>query len=106
MKLSKNIKADLKHYFKTYEESAECFVTSDGTVFHKLEHAQAHTDSLTDRAISSYDRAYVLGLPDDEAETEVEPKKEEEQPVVEKNPDLTEKKEPAKKAPAKTGGKK
>lgn len=96
MKLSKNIKADLKHYFKTYEESAECFVTSDGTVFHKQEHAQAHTDSLDDRTISSFDRDYVLNLKDEDEETAVEPQKKEETPVVEKNPDMTQNKEPVK----------
>lgn len=96
MKLTKNIKADLKHYFKTYEESAECFVTSDGTVFHKQEHAQAHTDSLDDRTISSFDRQYVLDMKDEDEGTAVEPQKKEETPVVEKNPALTEDKEPVK----------
>lgn len=100
----KNLKADLTHYFKTYPENIECFVTSDGTVFHNENDAVTHANSaaLPDRDISAYDREYVKGLKDEKpAEAETQSKEALPASNVTKNPPIEEEKPPT---PAKGKG--
>lgn len=49
----------LEHYFKTYKNSNECFVTADGLIFHKATDASAHAATLADKRIASHTRAEV-----------------------------------------------
>lgn len=57
----------LKHYFATYTESDEVFMTSNGFLFHKEHDAKAHASELPDSRVKSFTRDEV-----DEMEEEVE----------------------------------
>lgn len=52
----------LIHYFDTYKESKECFVTIDNTIFHNENDAVSHAESLKDKTVASFDRAYAQKL--------------------------------------------
>jgi len=52
--MSKELAAD---YFSRHQSSNECFITSDGRVFHTLGSAQSFAAGLKDNAVSSHKRA-------------------------------------------------
>ena len=49
----------LKHYFESYPQSEECFVTANGFIFHKKTDAEAHAAELPDRRVKEYTRDEV-----------------------------------------------
>lgn len=63
-------------YFERHSQSDECFITSDGRVFHTYGHATsfAQEHQLQDQTIESYKRAQVFtdnDSPDPESEKQV-----------------------------------
>lgn len=65
----------IKHYFKTYPESNECHVTSDGTIFHKRHSADAHAASLADKKVKGYRRSDDLDAIEKKEAEQVERRK-------------------------------
>lgn len=57
---------EIAHFFKHNTESNECFQTSDGMIFYRVNDAIAHSSNLKDREVKEYKRSEV------EAEEEVE----------------------------------
>jgi hypothetical protein len=77
----------LKHYFKAYDQSKECFETSDGLLFHVKTDADAHASTLSDKKVKTHKRTVVelVSRAQDEkakrkaGETSTESEKEEEE---------------------------
>lgn len=62
-------------YFDRHQSSNECYITSDGRVFHTLGAAQSFAAGLKDNKLASYKRA-ELETPKDEAPKDEAPKDE------------------------------
>lgn len=49
----------IKHYFKTYPQSNECFQTTDEFIFHRAWDARAHAETLKDKRVKPWSRHEV-----------------------------------------------
>lgn len=49
-----DLKAKLKDYFKRYPQSQECYVTSDGKLFHQSGPAQSYAGGLKDNKVARH----------------------------------------------------
>lgn len=47
----------IKDYFETYPNSSECFVTTDGFIFHTAHDASAHANTLADKQVIQHQRS-------------------------------------------------
>jgi len=53
---------NLAHYFKSHPNSKECFVTTDGTIFHTVGNATDHARTLKNKDVAPYTREAVAEL--------------------------------------------
>jgi len=56
------VKDTVKQYFENYPESDSCHETSDGFLFHKLNDAECHGNSLKEKEVVSHARVESLKL--------------------------------------------
>lgn len=67
--MTPSLKADLKHYFKSYSTSNACYVTSDSMIFHKELDARSHAnDTRKDGQVAEFTRDHIESLPGDSGE--------------------------------------
>lgn len=60
--MNKQLAQRLQHYFKSHTKSNKCYVTSDETIFHEKEPAEAHAQSLSKKEVAEYNRAGIEDL--------------------------------------------
>jgi hypothetical protein len=60
---------EIAHFFKHNTESNECFQTSDGMIFYRVNDAIAHSSNLKDREVKEFKRSEVAVEEAEEAES-------------------------------------